>query len=161
MSDSELDRRPWRVGTHWGVTIIAEGSGAPDEGQRRLGDELIATAQTKEWAQQICDDHNEFLLDTLGPARSRPEFKMVDSATLSGLEEGVNLMLDQGWALHGVTMMATEPGGLGTAGLTCRYVQALVREAGWGSGGGAEAGAPAGQPVPSTVDSLKERKASR
>lgn len=55
------DRRPWRVGTHWGVTIVAEGSGAPDEGSRRLGDELVATAQTKSWARQICDDHNAML----------------------------------------------------------------------------------------------------
>jgi hypothetical protein len=61
---------------------------------------------------------------------SKQKFKMVEAATAGGLEEGVNLMLDQGWQLHGVTMMATEPAGLGRAGVTCRFVQALVREAG-------------------------------
>jgi hypothetical protein len=58
------------------------------------------------------------------------EFRMVEAATANGLQEGVNQLLDQGWRLHGVTMMATELGGLGTAGVTCRFVQALVREAG-------------------------------
>jgi hypothetical protein len=56
-----IDRRPWRVGNHLGVTIIAEGHDAPDEYGRRLVDELVATAQTTDWAQQICDDHNETL----------------------------------------------------------------------------------------------------
>jgi hypothetical protein len=55
------------------------------------------------------------------------EFKMVEAVTAEGLEEGVNLMLEQGWRLHGVTMMASQPGGLGTAGLAYRFVQALVR----------------------------------
>ena len=57
------------------------------------------------------------------------KFMMVESQTAKGLEEGVNLMLDQGWRLHGVSMMATEPAGIGRAGVTCRFVQALVCEA--------------------------------
>lgn len=61
---------------------------------------------------------------------SQQEFKMVEAATPDGLEQGVNLMLNQGWRLHGFTVMATEPRGLGYAGVTCRFVQALVREAG-------------------------------
>lgn len=61
MNEPLIDRRPWRVGNHWGVTVIAEGHSASDEIGRRLGDELVATAQTKEWAQRICDDHNAIL----------------------------------------------------------------------------------------------------
>ena len=60
----------------------------------------------------------------------RQEFKMVEAATPAGLEEGVNSLLDQGWWIHGGTMMATEPRGLGTASVTCRFVQALIRETG-------------------------------
>ena len=58
------------------------------------------------------------------------EFKMVESRTPSGLEEGVNEMLDDGWMLHGSTMMASTPVGDGSVLHT--YVQALVREAGQG-----------------------------
>lgn len=79
-------------------------------------------------------DHDDAgkLLDLLGWATQ--EFKMVESDTAKGLEQGVAMMLDQGWQLHGVTMMATEPRGLGYAGVTCRFVQALVRQVGGGEG---------------------------
>jgi hypothetical protein len=60
----------------------------------------------------------------------KQEYKLVESGTAKGLEQGVNMMLDQGWRLHGVTMMATGPGELGTVGPKCWFVQALVREAG-------------------------------
>jgi hypothetical protein len=56
--DQYTDTRPWRVGNHWRVTIVAEGHGAPDEHGRRLGDTLVATAQSRVWAQMICDEHN-------------------------------------------------------------------------------------------------------
>ena len=71
MSDVPIDRRPWRVGSHWGVTVIAEGSGAPDEGGRRLGDSLVATARSEEWAQQFCDYHNELLRQRTSEARGQ------------------------------------------------------------------------------------------
>lgn len=58
----------------------------------------------------------------------KQEFKMVESRTPEGLEQGVNLLLGHGWRLHGVTMLATEPGRLGTAGMNCRFVQALVHD---------------------------------
>lgn len=55
------------------------------------------------------------------------EFKMVESRTSEGLEQGVNLLLSHGWRLHGVTMMAHRPGRPGTAGMS-RFVQALVHD---------------------------------
>lgn len=49
----------YRVGSHWGVTIIrSEMDEAPDESGRRPGDELVATAQTAEHARQIVNALN-------------------------------------------------------------------------------------------------------
>lgn len=53
--------QPWRVGGHWGVTIVAEGHGEVDEDGRRPGDVLVGVAQTAEAALRIVEDHNVVL----------------------------------------------------------------------------------------------------
>lgn len=60
-NQAPADRRPWRTGNHWGVTVVAEGGGPVDADGRRLGDSLVAMARSEDWARQICDDHNEIL----------------------------------------------------------------------------------------------------
>lgn len=61
---SEIDEamdRPWRVGSHWGVTIVSEGLGEPDDDGRRVGDALVGTAQARAFAERIVEDHNALL----------------------------------------------------------------------------------------------------
>ena len=58
---SDAMERPWRVGGHWAVTIIAEGHGEPDEDGRRPGDVLIGMALSPEAAWRVVNDHNVVL----------------------------------------------------------------------------------------------------
>jgi hypothetical protein len=43
----------WRVGGHWGRTIIIEGDGPPDGQGRRPGDELVGVMDTPELAAEV------------------------------------------------------------------------------------------------------------
>lgn len=49
------DQRRWRVGAHWGTTIVAEGSGLPDPAGRREGDELIGVMFRPELAREVVE----------------------------------------------------------------------------------------------------------
>lgn len=57
----ELLERRWRVGGHWGLTIVAEGHGDPDEEGRRDGDELVGMVLSKPLAERVVRDHNLIL----------------------------------------------------------------------------------------------------
>jgi excisionase family DNA binding protein len=50
--------KPYRVGGHWGVTIVREGVAPPDETGHRPDALLLGVAQTKEWARRIVDALN-------------------------------------------------------------------------------------------------------
>ena len=48
----------WRVGGHWGRTIVAVGAGPPDAEGRREGDELVGLMDTPELARMVADALN-------------------------------------------------------------------------------------------------------
>jgi hypothetical protein len=54
------------------------------------------------------------------------KFKLVSARTSGGLEEGVNEMLEDGWELHGVTMMASTP--VGDGSVVHEFVQAIKKD---------------------------------
>ena len=43
----------WRVGGHWGRTIVAVGTGPPDAEGRRDGDDLVGVMDTPELARMV------------------------------------------------------------------------------------------------------------
>jgi len=43
----------FRVGNHWGVTIVKEGEGLPDQDGHREGDELVGFMFNKDMAAHV------------------------------------------------------------------------------------------------------------
>lgn len=79
---AELVQRRWRVGGSWGLTIVAEGDGEPDEWGRRQGDELLGMVREREVAEAIVAEHNA----AIGRAQSSDQ-----PAVMTGLaEEGAS-----------------------------------------------------------------------
>lgn len=58
----DLTACTWRVGGHWGRTVVAEGHGPPDGQGRRDGDQLVGVMDTPALARHVTDTHNATLV---------------------------------------------------------------------------------------------------